>query len=658
MVYQSERSQFPVASVSAVLAARAMPKLAPAEATVFRPHQPPATQLKASNSNDKLREVLEAQRRQIADDVIGAHATVRSPFGVRAVSYADYVTSGRALQSIEDFLRRHVLPLYGSTHTTTSATGAKTARLREEARRIIANAVNADADADCVLFTGSGSTGAIHKLMAALGLGKAPQPADSRPVVFVGPFAHHSNLLPWRESGADVVSIPEDDAGRVDVATLKRRLLQFRRRPLKIGSFSAASSLTGLLTDVDAVTAVLHHHGALALWDYAVCAPSVAIDMNPEGKGPVSLHKDAVFLSGHRFIGGVGSPGVLVVKKKLLANAAPTAPGGGSTLFVTDKAHQYVGDVTEREECGTPDIVGSIRLGLAIQLKQRVGAASIMEVERGHAQQVRSSLRQNPAVVLLGRDEVAGHALPVFSFLVRFGDRFLHHNFVCALLNDLFGVQASGGSHSADPHAARLLGITSDDTLALGQAVSAETEVLKPGCSRLSFPFFVDDAQIEYVLAAVHFVASHGWKFLPLYAFDCKTGAWRHRKRAAAVSSASDLQLSQFALGEYLRSDEAPAPAPLPLPASLATWEVATHRKENLALAHKIAGRLTRRMLDTCRAEALRPALERLRWFAYSRDALALLQSGERPLLTAKVHGPCQPHRYASASASGSSEDA
>ncbi|KAJ0389262.1 hypothetical protein P43SY_010823 [Pythium insidiosum] len=161
-------------------------------------------------------------------------------------------------------------------------------------------------------------------------------------------------MLPWRESGAEVVAIPEDDGGHVDMTALVRVLVRLADRPLKVGAFSAASNVTGVLSDVDAITAALHLHGALACWDYAACAPYVPIDMNPSV--PL-LQKDAVYFSGHKFVGGPGSPGVLVVKRRLMASCAvPTMPGGGTVFFVTERDHRFLARVEDREEGGTPDI--------------------------------------------------------------------------------------------------------------------------------------------------------------------------------------------------------------------------------------------------------------------------------------------------------------
>ncbi|CAM9887519.1 unnamed protein product [Pylaiella littoralis] len=477
--------------------------------------------------------------------LIGRNAPFRTPYGMKPLVYSDWTATGRAVDSIETYLADQVVPLFGNTHTTTSITGAQTTCFRHEARQIIAQAVNAKvtgrAAEDVVLFTGTGATAAVAKLVSALGLDRSLPPGcepSDRPVIFVGPFEHHSNLLPWRESCGEVVTIGEDlspGGGRLDLKALEGQLRRYANRKLKIGSFTAASNVTGGLEDVDRVTATLHRAGALALWDYATAAPYVHVNMNPAASGveddQALVAKDAIFFSGHKFVGGPGTPGVLVVKKRLLCNSVPGTVGGGTVFFVTQNDHRYLSNKEEREEGGTPDILGAVRLGLAVQMKERLGRQGLLEREEALAELGLKMLRAHPRIVLLG--DTGRKRLPIFSFLVRTitDGRFLHYNFVCALLNDLFGVQSRGGCQCAGPYSQSLLGMSLADTRAVEAELLHKNELLRPGFSRLSLSYVNSDREAKYILYAIKFVADHGAVFLPYYRLNYKTGEWKHKTR-------------------------------------------------------------------------------------------------------------------------------
>ncbi len=510
----------------------------------------------------------------IRTSVIGRDTAVMTPFGLRKVTYADYTASGRSLHFIEEFIRNTVLPLYANTHTETSGTGLQTTRFREDARAIIRGAVGGS-DEHAVIFAGSGSTGAIDRLITILGLRipaalddrfglTASIPREERPVVFVGPYEHHSNELPWRESIADVVEIAEDSDGHVDLADLERRLVEYADRPLRIGSFSAASNVTGIITDTTTVSSLLHLHGALSFWDFAAAAPYVGIDMRSDQDNNLD-YKDAVFISPHKFIGGPGTPGVLVVRKNLLHNRVPSIPGGGTVTYVNAEVHHYLADPEHREEGGTPAIVESIRAGLVFQLKETVGVSEIRTREEDFITRAIASWRQNPNIMILGNPEAA--RLSIVSFVVRFGERFLHHNYVVALLNDLFGIQARGGCSCAGPYGHRLLGIDLDTSHLIEAQIGKGCEVIKPGWVRVNFNYFIGEDEFQYIVEAVNLIAEHGWRLLPLYRFEPDTAVWRHRlglprppmtlfdidyREGSLTHPVDRLQAPEDSLGSYL----------------------------------------------------------------------------------------------------------
>jgi selenocysteine lyase/cysteine desulfurase len=472
---------------------------------------------------------------RIRKGIIGEGELMDGPFGPRRVTYADYTASGRALDFIEDFIRDAVLPRYANTHTESSGTGLQTGRLREEARRVIRDAVGGTDD-DLVIFCGSGATAAVNKLIGILelripaGLDQrfgltAKIPEVERPVVFVGPYEHHSNELPWRESIADVVVIGEDADGHIDLADLERELDRYASRRLRIGSFSAASNVTGILTDTSAVAALLHSRGALSFWDYAAAGPYVDIRVAASAPGAAD-HKDALFLSPHKFPGGPQTPGVLVVRRDLVRNQVPTVPGGGTVAFVDPVGHRYLDDPVAREEGGTPAIVESIRAGLVVALKQAVGTEVITAREERLWRHVLRQWASVPQIEVLGNQR--SRRLSIVSFRIRHGTQYLHHNFVVAVLNDLFGIQARGGCSCAGPYGHRLLAIGAARSHAFREEIGHGCDGIKPGWSRVNLNYFISRAQADYIAVAVELIAANGYRLLPFYRFDPHTGLWRH----------------------------------------------------------------------------------------------------------------------------------
>jgi len=460
----------------------------------------------------------------IRSSVIGDKHPIQTPFGNKPLVYADYTASGRSLTFIEEAIRQRVLPFYANTHTESTFTGAYSTRLREEARDAIRRSIHASSD-DAVIFTGAGATSAINKFIAILGLHQAVEPANdssthlNRPVVFVSAYEHHSNELPWRESTAEVITVPLSSEGTLDCDALQALLLRYQSRPLLIGSFSAASNVTGVCTNVEQVSRLLKRFGALACWDFAAAGPYTEICMN----GNVAL--DAVFLSPHKFIGGPGTPGVLVVKRSLVSRDSPVVAGGGTVAWVSPDSHHYVADVERREEGGTPAIIESIRAGLVFALKDRVTSERIAELEHNFIERARTRLDNCANIEILGPRRAK--RLAILSMRFKHGGRDLHYGFVVALLNDLFGIQARGGCSCAGPYGHRLLAMSAEQSHDLATAVAAGAAILRPGWVRVGFNYFISEADFEYILSALELVACHGWRLLPFYRYDHSSGTWQ-----------------------------------------------------------------------------------------------------------------------------------
>ena len=464
---------------------------------------------------------------RLRDGLIGKGTLVPGPFGPKPMIYCDYTASGRALRQIEEFVMEEVLPFYANSHTEASYCGARMTVMRREARALIGRACGAGPE-HAVIFCGSGATAGLNRLVHLFGIPKAL--ADGvQPVVLSGPYEHHSNILPWRESGAEVITVPEADDGGPCMEALEDAIATAGDRPL-IGAFSAASNVTGRRTHIAAVTRRLKAAGARVVWDYAAGGPYMPIAMTPGDGAEI----DAIVVSPHKFVGGPGTTGVLVIRRDAVATDRPTWAGGGTVRFVSPTSHDYIDALEAREEAGTPNVVGDIRAALVFAVKQAVGSERIMARGAELRDRALAVWRKEPRIEILGTP--APDSLAIVSFRVRDGaGALVHHQFVTRLLSDLHGVQVRGGCACAGPYVHSLLGIGPEESERLRSAILAGREAEKPGFVRLNFSYLMSDADAEAVIGAVLDVAARAAEMVAHYEIDADHAIFRARSRADAA---------------------------------------------------------------------------------------------------------------------------
>lgn len=491
---------------------------------------------------------------ELREQIVGIDSSFRTPFGARLMVYCDYTASGRSLAFIEHYLMR-LQRSYANTHTEDDVTGRNMTLLLHQAESIIKQSVNAGPEG-LILACGAGSTEAINKFQQIVGIylppatralliemlcGKSSLVSQDqleahmrgrRPVVYVGPYEHHSNEVTWREGLAEVAEVKLADDGGIDLAHLEE-LLQTPEHAgrLRIGSFSAGSNVTGMISPVHDIARLLHAHGALACFDYAATAPYTRIDMNPDPGpqgGDPSL--DAIFISPHKFLGGPGSTGVLVFRSHVYRrDLGPSVAGGGTVLYVGPDGHDFAEDIEEREKAGTPGVLQTMKAALAFQVKERTGVERIEARELELLSRALETWQENPAIEILGNlDPRRRVAIVSFNLKTPEG-RYLHPKLVTVLLNDLFGIQSRAGCSCAGPYGHRLLGIDGQTSERYRAWIHKGYHGIKPGWCRIGFHYTMDDEEAAFIVAAIDFVARMGYRFIPLYRFDLNSGSWAHR---------------------------------------------------------------------------------------------------------------------------------
>ena len=461
------------------------------------------------------------------NQIIGLEQTFDSPDGKKHLLYADWTASGRLYRPIEEYVVERLGPFVANPHTETTMSGTRMTEAYRQAQQIIKEHVHASAD-DAIFFGGFGMTAVINKLQRLLGLripeNICPRPdcrKKRKPLVIVTHMEHHSNQTSWNECCCDVEIIRRADNGLPDLGHLEEILAANSDRELLIGSFSACSNVTGIHTPVGAMAAAMHRHGGYCFVDFAASAPYVRIDMHP--KDP-RQRLDAVFFSPHKFLGGPGSSGVLILNKALYHNRVPDHPGGGTVLWTNPWGEQhYYEDIEIREDGGTPGFLQAIRAALAVLLKEDMGSEDILAREEELKSILLEKLCQHPEVVVLEAGQTDRLAIVSFYSLHR------HHNLIVQLLNDRFGIQSRGGCVCAGTYGHILLHVDRERSRHITDMINHGDLSEKPGWVRLSLHPTMTEEEVAFIAEAVHEVLEKYEHWQQDYIFVPKTGEFHHR---------------------------------------------------------------------------------------------------------------------------------
>ncbi|WP_310171181.1 aminotransferase class V-fold PLP-dependent enzyme [Neobacillus niacini] len=449
----------------------------------------------------KLPENLEEYFQRFRSQVIGMNHEIETPYGKKKIIYTDWTASGRLYRPIERKISEVFGPYMANTHTESNTTSLMMTAIYKQSKKIIKEHVNAKAQ-DSVILDGFGMTSVINKFQRILGLrmpeklrGYLKIPENERPVIFITHMEHHSNQTTWLETIGEVVILKPDSSGGIDVQQLEHLLLKYRERPLKIGSFTACSNVTGIQTPYHQLAKIMHQHGGLCFIDFAASAPYVKIDMHPENP----LEKlDAIFFSPHKFLGGPGTSGVLVFDSRLYSNKVPDHPGGGTVLWTNPWGeHHYYPDIELREDGGTPGILQAIRTALCLNLKDQMGVENILKREKELLGILLPQLEKIPTFHIL--DGHLKNRLGITSFYIEN----IHYNLIVRLLNDRFGFQVRGGCSCAGTYGHYLYKINPPASKEITDKINHGDFSTKPGWVRFSLHPIMTNEEIWMFIHAI-----------------------------------------------------------------------------------------------------------------------------------------------------------
>ena len=470
---------------------------------------------------------LEQYFNQFRKNIIGIDQEFVSPYGKQKIIYTDWTASGRLYRPIEEKMMNDFGPFVANTHTETTVSGTAMTMAYHKARNIIKDHVNANSN-DVLITDGTGMTGVVNKFQRILGL-KVPEnlkdfiqiPAEKKPVVFISHMEHHSNQTSWLETIADVEVIPSCEEGLFSIENLKILLEKYKDRSFKIASITSCSNVTGIKTPYHEVAKLMHKNNGLCFVDFACSGPYVSIDMHPED--PDSF-LDAIFFSPHKFLGGPGTPGILVFNNKLYQNMVPDNPGGGTVSWTNPWGeHKYIDNIEDREDGGTPGFLQVIKTALAIQLKEKMGIENILKREHEIVAYVFSNLGEIPNIKILAAQHQ--ERLGVISFYV---DE-LHFNLGVKLLNDKFGIQTRGGCSCAGTYGHFLLHVDQEASHQLVDEISLGDLLRKPGWIRMSIHPTTTNEEIKFVCESITSLAENHKDWALDYNYDKITNEFIHK---------------------------------------------------------------------------------------------------------------------------------
>jgi selenocysteine lyase/cysteine desulfurase len=406
---------------------------------------------------------------RILPAVVGADTQVPVLNGSRArYVHLDNAATTPCLQIVQERVNEFLL-WYSSIHRGTGFKSLLATEAYERARDTVGRFVHADPDEDVVIFVRN-TTDALNKLARRF-------PFEEGDVVLASTMEHHSNLLPWR-AVADVDHIAVLSEGDLDLDDLRGKLAAYGGR-VKMVAVAAGSNVTGFLNPIHEIARLAHEAGAMVAVDAAQFAAHRPINMKP---GDCLEHLDFVALSDHKMYSPFGV-GALVGTRHVFERGIPDRVGGGTVAFVTLEEVSW-SRTPERDEAGTPNVVGAVALATACQTLSQIGFATITAHEAELTRYLLERMREIPGLKVFGPvgPARAAERLGVVSF----GLEGVPHGLVASILGYEGAIGVRNGCFCAHPYLLHLLRIPEDRASYLRGRIGAGDRSEVPGLVRAS----------------------------------------------------------------------------------------------------------------------------------------------------------------------------
>jgi cysteine desulfurase / selenocysteine lyase len=448
-------------------------------------------------------------------------------------TYLDSAASNLRFELADRFVR-DALEHYANTHSQLHFGARVMTSLYHDAHQVVLDFVNAGKDYTAI-FCGYGVTACLNRMARVLA-----ERSPERDVVITTIMEHHANDLPHRKHVGNVVHIPvekdpDGEAGRVDMAALRKAVAEYRDR-LNYIAVTAASNVTGVLNPVHEIAKIAHDAGALIVVDAAQSAAHLPVFV--EGN-ETSERLDVVCLSGHK-IYTPGSPGVIIARKELFDGSEPQEVGGGIVSFVDTAQYHVIETLPDREETGTPNLPGSLALAATLHALARIGMDIVEEDERALTQYALNKLEEIDGVHIYG-----SHRLEVADRIgvITFNIEGLQHGLVTAVLNDYFGIAVRNECFCAQPFVRQLLGISDERGVAPDACFDTCSQTEQPGMVRISFGLYNTRDDVDKAAAALREIVARKGNWLQLYTPAVSgNGDWYHREFTFNPRESSDLR--------------------------------------------------------------------------------------------------------------------